>query len=140
MVTGHRLWRGNWQSLGHKEVGNWEALGVWAQQPGEAGLLLGVEAAGSQSSERPLDPAGEMGMRWLDRCTWSGRGSRLEMSLESLQEEERPGGGMWITADSTRWLWCRPGGINSEPERAGCQELSFSLCCYKTPCQSLKPY
>ena len=59
MVTGHRLWRGNWQSLGHKEVGNWEALGVWAQQPGEAGLLLGVEAAGSQSSERPLDPAGE---------------------------------------------------------------------------------
>ena len=41
MVTGHRFWRGDWQSLGHKEVGDWEALGVWTQQPGEVGLLPG---------------------------------------------------------------------------------------------------
>ena len=42
MVTGHRFWRGDWQSLGHKEVGDWEALSatrggraaswVWEQQ------------------------------------------------------------------------------------------------------------
>ena len=99
MVTGHRFWRGDWQSLGHKEVGDWEALS--ATRGGRAASWV-WEQQDHSPLERPLDPQGEMGMQWLDRCTWSGRGSRLEMSLESLQEEERPGGGMWVIADSTR--------------------------------------
>ena len=106
---------------------------------GRLGCLLGVEAAGSQSSERPLDPPGEIGMRWLDRCAWSRRGSRLEMSLESLQEEERPGRGMWITAGSTR-VTAVQSWWNQLSQKGLAGRSSASVCSYKTPCQSLKPY
>ena len=41
---------------------------------GRLGCLLGVEAAGSQSSEGPVSPQDEMGRLWMDRCTWPRRG------------------------------------------------------------------
>ena len=47
-------------------------LGSTAREGGVASWAWG--AAGSQSSKGPVNPQGEMGRWWMDRCTWPGRG------------------------------------------------------------------
>ena len=99
--------------------------GVWAQQPGKVGLPPGVwGVAGSQSSEGPVSPQGEMGMQWLDRYVWPGRGVQAGNVTGITAGRKRK----WQMGHSRLQAGdCGPVGSNSEPERSGCQGISFIL-------------
>lgn len=86
----------------------------WGSATGEGGTLGAWGAAGSQPSEGPVSPEMRCGCSGQASASGLGEGSRLEMSLESSQEEEsaRRGQGLQQTVSSD----CSPIGTNSEPK------------------------
>ena len=82
-------------------------------------------AAGSQSSEGPVSPQGEMGM--LDRGVWPGRGVRAGNVTGIIPGRERKGQWGQVGHSRLRAGDHGPVGSNSEPERSGRQGLSFIL-------------
>ena len=48
--------------------------GVWVQQSGRQGCLLGMGSSRIAVLEGPVSRQDEMGRPWMDRCTWPGRG------------------------------------------------------------------
>ena len=113
-------------------------LGSAAGEGGAPSLVWG--AAGSQSSEGPLSPQGEMVRQWIDRCIWSGRGIQAGNVTGIIIGRKRKGRGRGRGAGGSqptlcRWWWScwkqlragRPG-----PQR---HSLILLFLC-KTLCQS----
>ena len=80
----------------------------------------------------PVSPQGEMGMRWLDRCIWPGRGVRAGNVTGIIPGRERKGQWGQVGHSRLRAGDCGPVGSNSEPKRGGHQGLSLILLflCY----------
>ena len=121
-------WEGPWAPAWLFQVSGFSSLGG-----GVASWAWGT--AGSQSFEGPFSPQSEMGRQWMDRCIWPGRGSRLEMSLESS-----PGG-----RGKARWVMAKPMQVmvvfwkQLRARWTGPQRPSFILLFLcKTRCQSLR--
>ena len=75
----------------------------------------------------PVNPQGEMGMQWLDRGVWPGRGVQAGNVTGIIAGRERKGQWEQVSHSRLRAGDCGPVGSNSEPERSGCQGLSFIL-------------
>ena len=93
--------------------------GVWGQQSGKVGLPPGH---GEQQDLSPLRgllaPEMRCGCSGQASASGLGEGSRLEMSLESSQEEERPGGGRGYSRP------CPVTAVPSEPTQSPKEWLS----------------
>ena len=64
-------------------------LGSAAREGGVASWAWG--AAGLQSSKGPVNPQGEMGRQWMDRCIWLRRGVQAGNVTGIISKRKRKG-------------------------------------------------
>ncbi len=93
----------------------------------EGGAASGCGELWAQSSEGPVNPQGEMGVQWLDRDVWPGRGVQAGNATGIITGRERKGQWGQVGHSGLCAGDCGPGGSNSEPQRSGRQGLSSIL-------------